>query len=171
MKKTAKIVVCLMTLMFLSSILATSSDTIQIIQIEEKSQINELDEIGTPITINRPKIGYLHVFGTRIHIPFLETIGWSVVIDSALCVETTGAEEADYVEFTVLQTIGNISSEYVEQYTKLVYDYPFHCCFDDLPTSFYYNITATAYHNETVSSTDSVYPVAFIKSPALVTHD
>ncbi len=119
------------------------------------------DDIDTHFGITSPRKGNLYVFGTNISIQFLEVIGWSVVIDTELCIETQGAEKADYMEFIIRTQSGSAVSPVM--YNKTVYEPPFEWCFENVSTRLGYNITAIAHFNESIIVEDSVYPVAYIR--------
>ncbi|MEF8847800.1 MAG: hypothetical protein V5A68_01550 [Candidatus Thermoplasmatota archaeon] len=163
MKKILKIFTVFVALLFVGAMFTTSSADLQ---IQDRNIDKEESEIDVSLKITKPKIGNLYVFGTNSSIEFLEEIGWAVVIGSELCIETEGAEKADYTVFNVTSNKG--PSSVAKKFNKTVYEYPFGCCFDKIPTHFNYKITATAYHNDTSISSDSVSPVAFIKNPEVI---
>lgn len=111
------------------------------------------------LEITSPKLGYLSVFGGNIPIFFLETLNWGMVIDAQLCVETSSSGTIDYVIFNLSSSQGDLLD------SKIDYDSPYECCFNnDISRSFHYDITATAYVDDSISATDEVGPIAFIKT-------
>mgnify|MGYP006294096309 CR=1 FL=1 len=161
MKKIMKISTLILTILVLFNLFPLGGS----LTLKNEAEINdELD--NTHFKITSPQIGKLYVFKTNISIPFLESIKWSVVVDSELCIDTSATEKVDYVVFTVKPNNGPIVVP--EKYNKTVYDYPFNCCFDNLPTHLNYTLTATAYYNESYMVEDSVSPVKYIKNTDVI---
>ena len=157
MNKKREIIGVLICLLLASNI--TSALNSQIDISEEKKVLN--NEVKDYIEITMPMVGNLYIFGNSIGVAFLAYIKWGVVIDNELNVETKSTETLDYVIFTL--TFNEASS--IDNYKINVTQYPFSCCFKDIPTRFNYIINATAYNNSTIIAWDEVSPIAYIRIP------
>lgn len=157
MKKINRMFVTIIAIFIVTSVSSISLGYIQ----DNDSRIFLGDDIDTHFKISSPKKGNLYVLGTNISIQFLDIIGWAVIIDTELCVETKGAEKADFMEFIISKQGGSAVTPMV--YNKTVYEPPFEWCFENIPTHLAYNVTAIAHFNESVIVEDDVHPVAYIR--------
>ncbi len=127
--------------------------------LDEKKVLN--DDIKDYIEITMPTVGNLYIFGKSIGVASLASIKWGIVIDFELNVETNSSDTFDYVIFTLT----NNKASTIEDYKINVSEYPYRCCFKDIPTRFFYTINATAYKNSTKVAWDQESPIAYIRIP------
>jgi len=159
MERIEKIVAILIIMLLFVSVFG-SVNSIKTGENIIKNENSVLNVGGEPsIEITYPKLGYLCAFGGNIPIGFLGIIGWGIVINSELCVETITSGSIDYVVFNVTSPQGGLED------TQIDYDHPFECCFNSsLPRWFFYDITATAYYDGLVCGEDEVGTIAYIKT-------